>query len=311
MSRRSANRTAFTLTEVIVVIAIATILIALLLPAVQMIRETTRNMSCQNNLRQLAIAALHHESSHSKLPSNGWGWAWLGETSRATGAAQPGGWPYNLLPYIEQKESRALPKTGAPEQQLCSFQPSQFICPSRRANVLSPQLLTIPFRNGETLKITAKTDYAANEGDFISDTDQGPQSLSDGDNPKYAWHDTRNVTGVMFLRSELPLSYIPDGLSHTYLLGEKVVARSAYDSAKDPGFDACLFCGVDWDIARWGIKPPIKDSETAYPRLFGSAHSGGCNFAFVDGSVRRIDYSTDADVHRKASNRADRKRSDN
>ena len=92
----------FTLVELLVVITIIGILIALLLPAVQAAREAARQTQCKNNLKQLALGCLNHEQrravSHRRL-----GCDWTGDADRGTDWRQPGGWIYNILPYIEQQ----------------------------------------------------------------------------------------------------------------------------------------------------------------------------------------------------------------
>jgi prepilin-type N-terminal cleavage/methylation domain-containing protein len=99
---------AFTLVEVLVVIAIIGLLVAITLPAVQMARETSRRTSCANNLRQQAVAVKLHEETHEIFPTGGWGGEWMGDPDVGYGPKQPGGWIYNILSYIEQDNLRQL-----------------------------------------------------------------------------------------------------------------------------------------------------------------------------------------------------------
>src|SRR5690606_5267675 len=91
-----------TLIEQLVVIAILGILIALLLPAVQAAREAARRTQCRNNLKQLSLGCMTHESTHRALPAGGWFWNWVGDPDSGFGREQPGGWNYNVLPFIEE-----------------------------------------------------------------------------------------------------------------------------------------------------------------------------------------------------------------
>ncbi len=122
------SRGGFTLVELLVVITIIGILISLLMPAVQSAREAARRVQCQNNVKQMALACLSHEQAMTFLPTDGWGWSWLGEPDRGYGIHQPGGWSYNILPFLEQGALHDLGSgtTGA------ASKPPEFNCSPRR-----------------------------------------------------------------------------------------------------------------------------------------------------------------------------------
>src|SRR5580698_7987617 len=96
------TRRGFTLVELLVVIAIIGLLIALLLPAVQAAREAARRSQCVNNLKQMSLAWNNHVAATRFMPTGGWGWTWTGDADRGFGLSQPGGWTYNILPFMEE-----------------------------------------------------------------------------------------------------------------------------------------------------------------------------------------------------------------
>ncbi len=102
MSSSRKDRGGFTLVELLVVIAIIGVLVSLLLPAVQNAREAGRRTQCMNNLKNLGLAAQQHLEKLRRFPSGGWGPQWIGDPDRGNSIKQPGGWVYNLLPYMEQ-----------------------------------------------------------------------------------------------------------------------------------------------------------------------------------------------------------------
>lgn len=111
MSIAPVVRRAFTLVEMLVVIAIIGVLIGLLLPAVNAAREAGRRMTCSNNLKQLGLAMTSYENTYKIFPIN-----WGDETSGATDASAFVGhsWLTGLLPYLEEKPTNNLIKFGAP-----------------------------------------------------------------------------------------------------------------------------------------------------------------------------------------------------
>jgi prepilin-type N-terminal cleavage/methylation domain-containing protein len=307
----SRNRKGFTLIELLVTIAVISLLIGLLLPAVQSARESARRITCQNNLKQLSMGVLQAESTYGRFPSNGWGWKWMGDPDRGYGKRQTGGWIYQILPYIDQA---ALQDIGAGDPpplkrlRLGDLTQKSFPlvrCPTRPADITCPRDPVIEWWNAELRNNLARTDYAGNAGDLFTGIKDGPSSLSEGDSKAYAWPDNTNVTGILFQRSEIRTGDITDGMSNTYLLGEKCAGKGSYSQYGDQGFDQSFLAGDDWDLVRWTEKAPQMDGATAEPERFGSAHSSIFNVALCDGSVRAVSYSIDLTTHRHLGNRSD------
>jgi len=323
----------FTLVELLVVITIIGILIALLLPAVQSAREAARRAQCMNNLKQLGLAALSHHEAHGHFPVTGWGGRWVGDPDRGFGLNQPGGWIYNILPYVEQT---ALHDLGAGESSSEKLEAAGTVvgtpltlcnCPTRRK--AEPYYMSTGqgFRNMNAPALAAKTDYVLNAGDYKAGGTTGP---STGDIPAidegtYAWeypaasryepsppNDDSLNTGIGPWHRLIRLAHVRDGASNTYMIGEKYLNPDSYTTGTDGGDNQSMYQGSDVDTHRFSrnlhssYQVPLQDRVGLTDfQMFGSAHPAGCNFALCDGSVRSIPYAIDPEIHRRLSNRKD------
>ena len=309
--------------ELLVVVAIIGILISLLLPAVQAAREAARQSQCRNNLKQLALGALSHESATGRFPTGGWGCQWIGDPDRGNDWHQPGGWIYNVLPYVDQQTVHDLQsgKTGQARldaaRQMLQTPLALFNCPTRRPPALVPiGVIGVnpPYYFSSSVSMVARSDYAGNGGDICSDAasfgsgfgDWGPSGYPT--DPSGFQKIAANVNGVTYPGSEVTVADIHDGTSSTYLFGEKYLTPDFYYNGQDGGDNENMYIGDNADVNRWTSIgwSPLQDRPgvvTFFP--FGSAHAGGLNMAFCDGSVHTISYSIDPEVHRCLGNRED------
>ena len=327
------QRRGFTLVELLVVIAIIGVLVGLLLPAVQAAREAARRLQCQNHLKQIGLAFANHESAYRRYPSGGWGYQWQGYSDIASGSlGQPGSWTYSILPFLEQEP---LYRTGSynssPLQLDLDLQRrlispiAGYHCPSRRGAELVPVdpncvACGEPIGIVSPLTQMAKCDYAANVGDGAPDTSQllswpldfwGPQTLANAIqmNRNGTWpRPPQDWTGVSYLGVGVRPAEITDGLSHTFLVGEKYMSRENYNTGRDWGDNEPLFGGFNNDNHR-SVHPfwPLMRDRRGEMSIgsFGSAHSAGVNFVMCDGSVQLVPYTIDGRVYRNLGNRRD------
>ena len=291
LSRR--NRRGFTLVELLVVIGIIGILVGMIFPAVQAVRESARRTECKNNLRQIGVAIHNHESSKNEIP-----------------AARPADrfltWYIVLMPYIESNNAFERFDLSLPyavqDSDAVQYNEPLYFCPSRR----TPQQLSNFEANGE--HVGAVADYAGNAGSHKSFPDDSWSQFelpSDGvfssgyasDNPVYGGQLEHGW------RSRYKFNSVIDGLTHTIFVGEKAL-NSRHLNEPDGWADGCVYNGDQPGtfLRIGGIGFPIDGSGTipepgpgAYP-VWGSVHGGICNFVFGDGSVHSLSNSIDQET---------------
>ena len=317
----------FTLIELLVVIAIIGILIAMLLPAIQAVRETARRSVCSKNLQQIGTAMLSHSNIHGHLPTCGWGYLWVGDADRGFGLDQPGGAFYTTLPFIGQESLFLLPKDGD-RYNLLDIQVRNaatltqtpvplYYCPSRRAPqkyAMDHALNQSPTNawNANRVEMQARNDYAVNAGDKL-DLDSigpGPTNMDLGDNRFYWKRNSTHysATGVSYRRSMVRIEDIFDGTSQTYLVGEKYLEEGEYTTGHSSADDRSAYQGADNDVLRWTANPAVNDTQKSNSKniwSFGSAHPNGWNAVFCDGSVHFMSYDLAPEIHRSNGNRRD------
>jgi prepilin-type N-terminal cleavage/methylation domain-containing protein len=304
------TRRAFTLIELLVVIAIIAVLIGLLLPAVQKVREAANRIKCQNNLKQMALGMHNAHDTYGYIVSGGWGWFWGPCPGRGVGKNQPGGWLYSTLPFVEQDalfQLGSAATTDADRKAAVSrvFQTALPIynCPSRRAGGPFPNSGGFDYNGNFAGTVSppqmARTDYAANCGSQnTNQIDAGPATLAQGDSGAFNWNMidggvNPTFTGLIYRRSQVKFLDIARGSTNVVLFGEKNVNTTKYLTGSDPGDNEGMYVGFDNDTHRCTWDPPLRDTNSDNTTRFGSAHVGGCNLSFGDGSVRVVSYDID------------------
>ena len=299
MIDRRARPTAFTLIELLVVIAIIGILIALLLPAVQKVREAANRVKCANNLKQIGLALHNYQSDQESLPPGG--------VHSDTSNLPPGdfiNWAIALLPYLEQGSvfrsyDPTLPNASGTNQAVLQTFLPVMLCPT---DVGTDQLIR-PDQQGPDFP-TAPGSYKGVSGSHWT-VENGywdyPPSAADAKHHP----ETRGPLTMVGIGGHLPvrLAEITDGLSNTVLVGEHhtrtnlptrtfwasthsfhaLGATLPYPFARIPDYDACMA----QDDQYW---PPCY-------RAFAALHTGGVtNFVFCDGHVAAISPDMDGNT---------------
>ena len=324
--------TGFTLVELLVVIAIIAILVSILLPAVNAAREAARRTQCMNNLKQMGLAWQVHLSTFDFFPAGGWGATWVGDPDLGVGEDQPGGWTFNMLPYIEEKSLYNFGSNTDGRQKRDALArmvgtPLSFMnCPTRREPKAFPMRLT--HKNTSHIPTASRPDYAACSGDadWSEPYSDEPDSVDQyfqrkaeagswaqylanrGETPP-----SKVYNGICYEGSTTKETQVKDGLSKTYAIGEKYLNPDHYETGQDPSDDWSMYSGHQDDNHRVSGNPstgrewqPKADRPGLQDRAsFGSAHRAVFLMCFADNSVASFDYDIDIETHRRYSNMKD------
>jgi prepilin-type N-terminal cleavage/methylation domain-containing protein len=333
MNRSRNPRAGFTLIELLVVIAIIAILIGLLLPAVQKVREAANRTTCRNNLKQIGLAFHAHHDQYKVFPTAGGAWTdaddGLGNNDRiwtnagpepgrhdygapgqgppATYEVQSWGWMYQILPFMEMHDLWKTPN----DDDVTSYPVPYYFCPS----VSHVRVYSYTQDGDTTTTARAMNDYLGNGGKTFGSGYKRPAVPLDGP----------LVPTTRLSHMRVRVSDIKDGTDTTILAGEKYLYQQVFFGA--PGKPQGSYCSDDqgycdgWDNDTIGfasgpgggdgdaddppsVHPPAhftpstKDTDPGVPGnncgfTFGSIHDGGCHFVFCDGSVHTVAFSID------------------
>ena len=327
------KRRAFTLVELLVVIAIIGILIAMLLPAVQAVREAARNTQCKNNIRQIALAAMNYESTNMRFPP-GLLFESINSQTDTDGTPQELGILVHLLPFIEANNVADLieptlspdrfgndgtgvgfwgdfNEAGGRNTRFASlFKISSFECPSDRFEAdgtilaLSTRSDTTPdwkfFFDLNRVRRLSTNGYGV---DGVGATNYVGVGGAVGDVRDIHLNRTYGAfLGVFGNRSKTTFSNISDGSSNTLLFGE--VAAKPNSGWPIEGASSAQYSwmgNVVMPMNLWSLNTNAQRDLYS----FASNHNGTINFANADGSVRTVPESADLETMRSLSGRSD------
>jgi prepilin-type N-terminal cleavage/methylation domain-containing protein len=298
------RRSAFTLIELLVVIAIIAVLIALLVPAVQKVREAAARGQCQNNLKQLALAVHGFHDANKRMPYNG---SPFDTVNDGTGTTQFS-WSFfaRMLPFMEQSalyQSANIDTASLQGNIATKTNIETFFCPSDEAQSQSPSPNTA--NNWITSAPVALTNYKGVSGSNFC-WGPWPNVGTNGSCDCFYQNNTGGGDGLFF-RTDIVfhrrLSDITDGTSNTFMIGESIPLLDCWCAwpYANTAVGTCNFPpNINLD-KKYGIcDAAAVSADAAWANTFGfrSRHVAGLQFAYADGSVHFIQESIDLPTYR-------------
>lgn len=304
---KSSARPGFSLIELLVVIAIVAVLVGLLLPAVQKVRESASRLSCQNNLKQIGLALINHENQKGTFPPGAL-------RSPDTGAVPAlhkkfgvnvngvrHSWAIFILPYMEQSQLASrydlnADWASAVNQQVRETSVSLFVCPS----VPGSGRFNAKTVNGVAIQAAAG-DYAPNNGYSSNLEGAGLVDV------------TINRSGVLQANEAWSVPEIRDGASNTLMISEDAGRPNRWEAGKQTRLNGqtdggwadhdCEYVVHGYTLDGTTAPGPCHTNCTNNNEVY-SFHSGGANHIFADGSVRFIRAGMDIRLFVKLVTRA-------
>jgi prepilin-type N-terminal cleavage/methylation domain-containing protein/prepilin-type processing-associated H-X9-DG protein len=309
------RRSGFTLIELLVVIAIIAILIGLLVPAVQKVRDSAARMQCSNNLHQISLGAFNYESAYQRFPSGinvplktqypspG---ALTGFAASKFGAAPTPtrfiSWPEALFPFMEQDNLY-----GALNLSLNQY--------SNLGTLASPGAQPVKLLVCPTDRLPTPSVVQGFAGYFF-----GMSSYGGCAGTVSTFYASATKDGIFYVNSSTTIADISDGTSNTIFFAERFHYDPNWDAASGGGAALNTYGGWVWtnvfameDLTlgtevpiNWMIPPGGTGFAVTDPRLnaIGSGHSGGANVGFADGSVHFLSTQTSLTVLQALGTRA-------
>ena len=278
------HRIGFTLIELLVVIAIIGILVGILIPAVQAAREAARRTTCKNQLRQIGLALHSYHDARKSLPS---GWLGFDTAGMPNAQGERGwGWASRILPFLEEEPlaksirfDRTItdPLNRAARETLLPV----YLCPTDPA---PSSIFTLQREaGGQPIVDLSRANYVGVYG--TRELEEFPDA---GD-------------GVFFHNSRIRFKNIVDGLSKTFIVGE----RSSHLGASTW---VGVVPGAEESMARivgsGDLPPNPANLDSGHLDDFSSAHPSGTHFLYADGAVNLIGDEIDPVVYRAMCTRA-------